>query len=55
MTVVDIYVRNDVMFNACNYCCQNMVCKQCQNCVYVNDKQVQNGVADIGMVQPISS
>ena len=32
-----------------------MVCKQCQNCVFINDKQVQNGVADIGMVQPISS
>ena len=32
-----------------------MVCKQCQNCVFINDKQVQNGVADIGMGQPISS
>jgi len=30
-----------------------MVCKQCQNCAFINDKQVQNGVADIGMGQPI--
>jgi len=32
-----------------------MVCKQCQNCAFINDKQVQNGVEDIGMGQPISS
>ena len=32
-----------------------MVCKQCQNCAFINGKQVQNWVTDIGMGQPISS
>ena len=31
-----------------------MVCKQCQNCVFVDYKQVQNEVANLRMVQPIS-